>query len=887
MKTFGRVDADGARHLLSDTAGVLYLLVLEHNGTGTVTGLKLEPLGETSAASALCYLDNRVVYVGSTCGNSQLVRLLPAPDSQGRFVEVLESYAALGPIVDFSVVDLDRQGQGQVVTCSGIGKDGSLRVVRSGVGINEQAAVELPGIKGMWSLRAQEADVHDTLLVVTFVGETRVLAINAQDELDEIDVPGFECSTQTLLCANATGNQLLQVTPSAVVLADAATRQQAAAWHPPAGSTVTIAVADGNQLLLGVGGGNLVYLEVRQGALHEVAHQHLEHEISCVDCHRLVATEPATVAVAGLWDNTLVLLSLPTLACLAVEKLPSDAIPRSVLLATFDGTPYLLAGLGDGQLCTFVVDTFASPPLRDMKKLSIGTQPISLRPFRSKGELHAFAASDRPTVVYSLNKKLMFSNVNLREVNHMCSFNSASFPDSLAVASEDMLTIGTIDDIQKLHVRTVPLSEQPRRIAHQEATHTFLVGCMKPAGVGAPASDALAFSLRLLDDQTFDTCHAHDLEPHEIVCDIISTAFADDTRQYYVVSTAFADPEQPEPVRGRILVCAVEDARLRVLTERDLKAGVFAISGFCGKLVAGVHNKVQLFRWVVGMADDSFALVPECSLASHILTLTIAVRGEFILVGDLMKSASLIQYKPDAGVLEERARDINSVWTTAAECVDDDTFIVAEMAHNLVVLRKNGDAATDEDRHRLDVVAEFHVGHQVNAFSHGSLVMRMPDSDLARVTTLLFGTVSGMIGVVAFLPAQQWTFLLRLQQAITSFIHGVGGLTWADWRGFANARRTAEARNFIDGDLVECVASLFHRLHCSPSSSDSLRTQAVSGPQARPAGEHRGTVPGAPVRGGAQTRGAGPHPLDHTCSSCLHVTAQCTAPVRQALVPSR
>lgn len=36
-----------------------------------------------------------------------------------------------------------------------------------------------------------------------------------------------------------------------------------------------------------------------------------------------------------------------------------------------------------------------------------------------------------------------------------------------------MLTIGTIDEIQKLHIRTVPLGEQPRRIAYQEASQSF------------------------------------------------------------------------------------------------------------------------------------------------------------------------------------------------------------------------------------------------------------------------------------------------------------------------------------------------------------------------------------------------------------------------------
>ena len=68
----------------------------------------------------------------------QLIKLNLHPDAKGSYVEVLERYVNLGPIVDFCVVDLERQGQGQVVTCSGAYKDGSLRIVRNGIGINEQ-----------------------------------------------------------------------------------------------------------------------------------------------------------------------------------------------------------------------------------------------------------------------------------------------------------------------------------------------------------------------------------------------------------------------------------------------------------------------------------------------------------------------------------------------------------------------------------------------------------------------------------------------------------------------------------------------------------------------------------------------------------------------------
>lgn len=74
---------------------------------------------------------------------TQLVKLNLHPDAKGSNVEVLERYVNLGPIVDFCVVDLERQGQGQVVTCSGAYKDGSLRIVRNGIGINEQVCFNL------------------------------------------------------------------------------------------------------------------------------------------------------------------------------------------------------------------------------------------------------------------------------------------------------------------------------------------------------------------------------------------------------------------------------------------------------------------------------------------------------------------------------------------------------------------------------------------------------------------------------------------------------------------------------------------------------------------------------------------------------------------------
>jgi DNA damage-binding protein 1 len=121
--TFGRIDDIGSRYLLGDQRGNLFVLVLlsDPSQEGTVRGLALEHLGETSVASSICYLDNGIVFIGSALADSQLVRLRPqaeveagGPDALTPVVEVLATYNNIGPIMDMCVVQKEGHGQPQV-----------------------------------------------------------------------------------------------------------------------------------------------------------------------------------------------------------------------------------------------------------------------------------------------------------------------------------------------------------------------------------------------------------------------------------------------------------------------------------------------------------------------------------------------------------------------------------------------------------------------------------------------------------------------------------------------------------------------------------------------------------------------------------------------------
>ncbi len=61
------------------------------------------------------------------------------------------------------------------------------------------------------------------------------------------------------------------------------------------------------------------------------------------------------------------------------------------------------------------------------------------------------------------------------------------------------------------------------------------------------------------------------------------------------------------------------------------------------------------------------------------------------------------------------------------------------------------------------MVGEFHLGEIVNRFQAGSLVVRMADQEALHVNTILFGTINGVIGVVASLPQPLFEWFKKLE----------------------------------------------------------------------------------------------------------------------------
>lgn len=1048
---------DGYRFLIGDSGGGLHLLVLKTGGqmdgssAGAVTGLEWQRLGVTTIASTMQYLDAGVVYVGSVFGDPQVIKLKDTADpATGYYFDVLSTYPNLGPIVDMAVIDLDRQGQGAVVTCSGVGKEGSLRVVRNGVGIEQQAVVDLPGIRGLWSLKPSSSSQHDKYLLQSYASETRVFVIEG-DAMDEVEMAGFKADAPTLFAASMDGDTLLQVTANEARLVSGDGAVVLNSWSPPSNARITVANGgNGSQVLVALSGGVLVYLDVEAAAggskqLVQRAQKQMPHEVSCISISQsspstsvggadgdvemeagqasasssssaaASSNDKATIAAVGLWtDITVRTLHLPDLSECAQESLGGDIPSRSLLLTSMEGVAYALVGLGDGHLFTFRVDP-ASGALSDRKKVQLGRQPIALSMFRAKGSMHVFAACDRPTVLFSMSRKLVFSNVNLGEVHHMAPFNSPAFPDCLALATPTTLEVGTVDDIQKLHVKSIHIGEEPRRIGHYKAGKVLVVATQglrrqetsdSDGGGGAAAasssSSAAAVtavevsSLRLFDDSSYEPVpgSTFDLDPQEVALSVgvvslggggagsasgegagaassssSSSSSSSAGHSFIVVGTAYILGDEEEPSKGRVLVLSVTgdetSRRLHLVCQREMKGGVFAVAGLAGgKLVAAVNSKVQVYRWTgsggaaaassssavgsaamdidadgggaaAGASSSSSSaaaaaavptgdLHPECGYHGHTLALYLDTRGDFILVGDLMKSITLLRYNPVNSSIEEAAAEPGTNWMSSVAMIDDNTFIGAETHHNLFTAVRYPGAATEEERLRLDITGEFHSGEFINRFRQGSLVMlpqeaedtsssaaaaalplsggasdeadggaaaKRPRSDAGAASSssssaaaaqvvstasvssagprpkLIFGCISGAIGVLISLPPPLYRYLHRVQTSINRVMHGVGGLSHSSYRSFysehmlpnmvmaggqaASEKQDVGPTGFLDGDLLELFLDLERSVQ--EKVINLLNGKSANGQAAAAAGAGAGSSSARPLYPGKAT----------------------------------
>ncbi|KAI6225193.1 DNA damage-binding protein 1 [Aphelenchoides fujianensis] len=490
---------------------------------------------------------------------------------------------------------------------------------------------------------------------------------------------------------------------------------------------------------------------------------------------------------------------------MAETAVVGDVLARSMVLTRMEGTLYLLVALGDGTLFYFHVNE-QTGELSEEKKTTLGTRPMRLKHFNARSHTNIFACSYRPAVIFSFKQKLVFQR---------------------------------IDDIQKLHIRSVPLGESVSRIAHQPEIQSIAILTSRvdqPAGSSErvpppsvsttcsshsslPLSSGATsgqqqpdyerdqlevHSICILDMNTFDVLHTCELPAIEWGLSLCAAKLGEAETPYYVVGTAYLNRDEPEVKLGRILVFAYGDknSKLRLVQEKEVKGAVFGVSPLHNKLVAAINSSVRLFAL---RPDNELRLEASFNFTT---ALHMKTKGDIVLVGDLIRSVTMLAFKHTEVQFEEVARDYMAEWTTTCEIIDSDSVIADENAYNLYTCHKSAKPDNDDDRIRFHQTGYWYLGKNVNVFRLGNLHSTNVNMTTPYSNPVLYGTSNGGLGVVVQLSEGLFKYLEQLQQRIAKNTNSCMRVSYDDYRNFFTDRQTVKHVGFVDGDFIEGLADM-------------------------------------------------------------------------------
>lgn len=730
---------DVSHYFIGDDYGTMWLLEILLDGA-VVTGLQMSKIGTTSRANRLVYMGSNTLFVGSHYGDSQLFQV----DLETKSLHLVQTLDSIAPILDLNIMDMGNRdgeaqttneyssGQARLVTGSGVYKDGSLRSVRSGVGLEDIGVLaDMDNVRALFSLQSHGASKTDNL-VVSFLTETRIFTFSPSGEVEEVEAfSGMIFNEQTLLARSLPNGRLLQVTTTSALLIDTESGIVVSTWKPAQGQ-ITNASANDQWVLISVDGKILLSIKIQQD-LARVGYNDLEENDQVACLHS--PPEFPHIGVVGFWKSgSISIIDVKTLQSIHGESLRrkdnNASIPRTLALAQvlprdLSG-PTLFVGMEDGFVVSFNVSK-SDFSLSGRKSVVLGTRQaqLGLLP-RSDKLFNVFAMSEHPSLIYAGENRIVYSAVTADDASCVCPFDSEAFPDSIVVATEKEVKICAIDTERRTHVQTLPMGETIRRVAYSLSERAFGLGCFKREVKNN--EEIVTSSFKLVDEVIFKQLGEEfllDTSPRiEMVETVIRAEFLDswgNPVERFLVGTSYVDDAQngsQDEIRGRILILGVDSERSPYLvSSRKLKGACRCLGVMNGMIVAALAKAVALYTYIE-TTSTSAIMRRITSYRPSTYPVDLAIEGDVIAVADLTKSMTLVKYVPPAdgegAKLKEIGRHYESVWTTAISHVDEESWLESDALGNLLVLRRNVKGVTQSDTHRMEVTGEFSLGETVN-----------------------------------------------------------------------------------------------------------------------------------------------------------------------------
>eukprot|EP00366_Plasmodium_knowlesi_P001385 XP_002258882.1 CPSF (cleavage and polyadenylation specific factor), subunit A, putative [Plasmodium knowlesi strain H] len=483
-----------------------------------------------------------------------------------------------------------------------------------------------------------------------------------------------------------------------------------------------------------------------------------------------------------------------------------------------------------------------------------------------------FVCCDNPIIIYStLKKKISTSKLSIRNVllvdmfsdfnylnpfHNFLSFKKKNQNNSYFIFFDGhKLCISYLNEMKKTFMERIPFHRTVEKIAYHADTGLLITACpveekhktnqmMKQIvcffdpfqnsfkytyiipskfSVSSICIYELASSHSLVADHSVDQMnqvnHPNNkdgaLNPpvHTLIC----------------VGTANNNERITEPSSGHIYVFVAKKKTNQfeikhIYTYNVNCGGITHLKQFRDKIVAAVNNTVLIldirnFLTNLGTyiynaskamkveSNDAFLEVASFTPSSWIMSLDVV--KNYIVVGDIMTSVTLLSYDFENAILNEVCRDYANIWCTA---LSEDHFLVSDMESNFLVLQKSNIKFNDEESFKLSLVSQFNHGSVVNKMLSTSLrnlvdeyeSEERPNEIVQKERSILCASSEGSIStLIPFSNFIQFKRALCIEIAINDNISSLGNLSHSSYREYKITLASKNCKGVVDGELFK------------------------------------------------------------------------------------
>lgn len=158
-----------------------------------------------------------------------------------------------------------------MVCCSGVNNSGSLSVIQNGLEFYKEAFIPIDGVQKIWSLNLNGAVTmfgYNKIMVLSTINSTRIFyhKNDSNDELKEGNPSNIlDLKQPTILFSYLGNGNILQITPTKILLTSLLKKGADVTWSPPQGTTIQSAVMDSGYIVIACTHGHLIVFQLNTG----------------------------------------------------------------------------------------------------------------------------------------------------------------------------------------------------------------------------------------------------------------------------------------------------------------------------------------------------------------------------------------------------------------------------------------------------------------------------------------------------------------------------------------------------------------------------------------------------------------------------------------------